>query len=38
MQTTVLAETDPHEMRVNCQEVFAPVVTLARYHDFDQAV
>lgn len=37
MEPTVLGETDP-EMRVNCQEIFAPVVTLARYRDFDQAV
>jgi glyceraldehyde-3-phosphate dehydrogenase (NADP+) len=37
MLPTVLAATDP-VMRVNCQEIFAPVVTLARYRDFDRAV
>jgi acyl-CoA reductase-like NAD-dependent aldehyde dehydrogenase len=31
---TVLAEVSP-EMRVSCQEVFAPVVILNSYEDFD---
>ncbi len=34
---TVLAETTP-QMRVNCQEVFAPLVTVARYEEFDDAL
>jgi acyl-CoA reductase-like NAD-dependent aldehyde dehydrogenase len=34
---TVLAKTTP-EMRVNCEEVFAPVVTLSQYQDWDEAI
>ena len=33
----VMTETAP-EMRVNCEEVFAPVVTLSAYADWDEAV
>lgn len=36
-QPTVLTNVDS-EMKVNCQEVFAPVVTLAPYDNFDEAV
>jgi acyl-CoA reductase-like NAD-dependent aldehyde dehydrogenase len=36
-QPTVLTATRP-EMRVNCLEVFAPVVTVEGYKDFDAAV
>jgi len=34
---TILAETT-NEMRVNCEEVFAPVVTLSPYQTWDDAV
>ena len=34
---TVMTETAP-EMRVNCEEVFAPVVTLSAYNTWDEAV
>ena len=34
---TVMTETAP-EMKVNCEEVFAPVVTVSRYDDWDDAV
>ena len=34
---TVLTETTP-QMRVNCEEVFAPVVTLAPYREFEEAI
>ncbi|MCY3834599.1 MAG: aldehyde dehydrogenase family protein, partial [Chloroflexi bacterium] len=34
---TVMAETAP-DMRVNCEEVFAPVVTLSPYERWDDAV
>ncbi len=34
---TVLTNTDP-EMRVNCQEIFGPVVTVEGYDEFEQAV
>lgn len=34
---TVLAETTP-QMRVNCDEVFAPIVTLSPYREFDEAL
>jgi glyceraldehyde-3-phosphate dehydrogenase (NADP+) len=37
MEATVLTATRP-EMRVNCLEVFAPVVTVEPYHDFALAV
>ena len=34
---TVMTETSP-DMRVNCQEVFAPVVTVSPYDTWDEAV
>lgn len=34
---TIMTETAP-DMRVNCEEVFAPVVTLSTYADWDDAV
>jgi acyl-CoA reductase-like NAD-dependent aldehyde dehydrogenase len=34
---TVLADTKP-EMRVNCEEVFAPVLSLSPYDDFEDAL
>ena len=34
---TVMTETAP-DMRVNCEEVFAPVVTLSAYEEWDDAV
>ena len=34
---TVMTETAP-EMRVNCEEVFAPVVTVSPYETWDEAV
>jgi acyl-CoA reductase-like NAD-dependent aldehyde dehydrogenase len=37
MEATVLTNTRP-EMRVNCQEVFAPVKTVEPYSDFAQAL
>ncbi len=37
VEPTVLTETRP-DMRVNCQEVFAPVVTVEPYEDFDEAL
>jgi acyl-CoA reductase-like NAD-dependent aldehyde dehydrogenase len=36
-EATVL-EAAPADVRVNCQEVFAPVVTLQRYEDVDEAI
>ena len=36
-EPTALAETGP-EMRVNREELFAPVITIAPYEDFDQAI
>jgi acyl-CoA reductase-like NAD-dependent aldehyde dehydrogenase len=36
-EPTVLTHTRP-EMRVNCQEVFGPVVTVEPYDDFDRAL
>lgn len=33
----VLTETTP-EMRVNCEEVFAPVITVSRFHEFEDAL
>jgi glyceraldehyde-3-phosphate dehydrogenase (NADP+) len=36
-QPTVV-ENAPANVRVNCQEVFAPVVTLQRYTDIDEAI
>ena len=37
VEPTVLTGTKP-EMKVNCQEVFGPVVTVEPYRDFDQAL
>jgi acyl-CoA reductase-like NAD-dependent aldehyde dehydrogenase len=37
LEPTVLTGTRP-EMKVNCQEIFAPVVTVEPYDDFDQAL
>ncbi|HEY1273213.1 MAG TPA: aldehyde dehydrogenase family protein [Terriglobales bacterium] len=37
LEPTVLTGTRP-EMKVNCQEVFAPVVTVEPYDDFDAAL
>jgi acyl-CoA reductase-like NAD-dependent aldehyde dehydrogenase len=37
MEPTVLTGTRP-DMKVNCQEIFAPVVTLESYDDFLQAL
>lgn len=37
MEPTVLTRTRP-EMRVNCLEIFAPVVTVEPYDDFTEAV
>jgi acyl-CoA reductase-like NAD-dependent aldehyde dehydrogenase len=37
LEPTVLTATRP-EMKVNCQEIFAPVVTVEAYDDFHQAV
>lgn len=34
---TVLTEVTP-EMKVSCEEVFAPVVVVSRYADFDEAI
>ena len=34
---TVMTETAP-DMRVNCEEVFAPIVTLSAYDAWDEAV
>jgi acyl-CoA reductase-like NAD-dependent aldehyde dehydrogenase len=36
-QPTVLANTTP-DMRVNREEIFAPVITVTSYEDFDQAI
>ena len=36
-QPTVMTDTAP-EMKVNCEEVFAPVVTVSRYDAWDDAV
>ena len=36
-EPTVLTRTRP-EMRVNCEEVFAPVVTVEPYDDFDEVL
>ena len=36
-QPTVLANTRP-EMRVNREEIFAPVITVSAYDDFDEAL
>src|ERR1039458_2152798 len=37
VEPTVLTGTKP-EMKVNCQEIFGPVVTVEPYKDFDQAL
>ena len=37
LEPTVLTRTTP-QMRVNCEEVFAPVVTVEPYDDFDAAL
>jgi acyl-CoA reductase-like NAD-dependent aldehyde dehydrogenase len=37
MEPTVLTGTRP-DMKVNCQEIFAPVVTLESYEDFGEAL
>jgi acyl-CoA reductase-like NAD-dependent aldehyde dehydrogenase len=37
LEPTVLTGTRP-DMKVNCQEIFAPVVTLEAYEDFGQAL
>jgi acyl-CoA reductase-like NAD-dependent aldehyde dehydrogenase len=37
LEPTVLTGTRP-EMKVNCQEIFAPVVTVEAYDHFDEAV
>lgn len=37
MEPTVLTGTRP-DMRVNCQEIFAPVVTLESYEDYSEAL
>ncbi len=37
VEPTVLTGTNP-DMKVNCQEVFGPVVTVEPYKDFDQAL
>ena len=36
-EPTVLTGTKP-EMKVNCQEIFAPIVTVEPYHSFDEAL
>src|SRR5216684_1027301 len=37
IEPTVLTGTKP-DMKVNCQEVFGPVVTVEPYHNFDEAL
>ena len=37
LEPAVLTGTHPH-MRVNCEEIFAPVVTVEAYEDFDAAL
>lgn len=37
LQPTILTRTEP-EMKVNCQEIFAPVITVEKYSDFKSAV
>ena len=37
VEPTVLTATRP-EMKVNCQEIFGPVVTVEPYHSFDEAL
>jgi aldehyde dehydrogenase (NAD+) len=37
MQPTVIADTDP-DMRINCEEVFGPVVSTIRAKNYDEAL
>ena len=37
VQPTVIVDADP-DMKVSCQEIFGPVVTLTRYKEFEMAV
>src|SRR5438067_12265289 len=37
VEPTILTGTKP-DMKVNCQEIFGPVVTVEPYHNFDQAL
>jgi len=37
LQPTILAEVDP-TLKVSCQEVFAPLVTIDRFREFKEAV
>ncbi|MFY9268632.1 MAG: aldehyde dehydrogenase family protein [Candidatus Manganitrophaceae bacterium] len=37
LEPTVLTDTTP-DMQVNCQEVFAPIVTVTSYRDLDEAI
>jgi glyceraldehyde-3-phosphate dehydrogenase (NADP+) len=37
LQPTILTNTKP-EMKVNCQEIFGPVITIEKYSDFNAAV
>jgi glyceraldehyde-3-phosphate dehydrogenase (NADP+) len=37
LEPTVLLDTES-DMRVNCEEIFAPVTTVRRYGDFDAAI
>jgi acyl-CoA reductase-like NAD-dependent aldehyde dehydrogenase len=37
VEPTIVAHAGP-ELRINCQEVFAPLVTVQPYHDFDDAL
>jgi len=37
VEPTVLTGTKP-DMKVNCQEIFGPVVTVEPYHNFDEAL
>jgi acyl-CoA reductase-like NAD-dependent aldehyde dehydrogenase len=37
VEPTILVKAGP-ELRVNCQEVFAPVVTVQTYREFDEAL
>lgn len=37
LQPTILTNTKP-EMKVNCQEIFAPVITIEKYSEFKAAV
>ena len=36
-QPTILTDTKP-EMQVDCHEIFAPVITVSAYDDFDEAI